>query len=770
MLKYVSSLLGVVLLIGSIGAKSINIPNDARGSYTRQKQGVPHEINYQGWLGNANDTTGVTGTFDMTFTLYDAETGGTALWTETHVGVKVDKGVFNVLLGSINSIPADIFTGGPLWLEIKVGDETLSPRKKLVSVGYAIQTENAENAIYADTANYALTANIGYVDSARVSGNAWKWAGKSWGDEYPKSNRADTATYADTAKYAVVTNINYVDSAGVAGNAWKWANKSWGDEYPKTNRADTAIYADTANYAKTDNDWVIIGNILYPSSNCGLAMRQSNVLYGDSAYTHINFGASCTTGAAGHDFLYCVVLGGRDNVASSNYTTVSGGLVNKASGLCATVGGGYENLASTYYATVSGGRANTASSAYAAVSGGYSNTASSSYAIVSGGMQNNASGLSSTVSGGSNNTASGWHATVSGGKYNIASDSCTVVGGGYCNIASAPYATVSGGDSCYASGWWSTVGGGLGDTASGDAAVVGGGYSNTASKWAATVSGGCDNTASASYATVGGGESNTASDWHATVSGGESNKASGSCATVGGGWYNTASGTKATVGGGQFNTASASYATVSGGDRNVASGYCATVAGGYGDTVSGSYSFATGYKVRVHGDTSFGFGSNFSTSDTNVVVFYAPSGMKVGINTPSPESTLHVMGNLYVQGNMRVTGAKNAVVNIDGKKRLIYCQESPEVWVEDFGSGKLVNGRAHIELDPTFLKTVTINEEHPMQVFIQLYGDCNGVYVVRGKTGFDVIELRDGKSNVEFGYRVVAKRKGFEDKRFEFAK
>ncbi len=624
---------------------------------------VPHQINYQGWLGRATDTTGVTGTFDMTFTLYDAETGGTVLWTETHTNVKVTRGVFNVILGSVNPLPADIFTSGSLWLEIKIGDETLLPRKKLVSVGYAIR------AIIADTANYVTGANVM--------------------GEVLQANRADTATYADTAKYAVVTNINYVDSAGVAHNA---------------------IYADTANYAKTDKDWILIGNILYPSSNYGLAMRQSNVLYGDSGYTHINFGVGCTTGAAGQNHIYCVISGGRNNVASNDYATVSGG---------------------------------------------------------------------------GDNTASGWHATVSGGKYNIASDSCAVVGGGYHNTASTPYATVSGGDSCSASGWWSTVGGGLGDTASGDAAVVGGGYSNTASRWAATVSGGCDNIASASYATVGGGESNIASDRHATVSGGESNTASGSCATVSGGYYNTASGVKSTVGGGQLNTASAYYATVGGGDRNTASnfcstvsggyynaalGYCATVPGGYSDTVSGAYSFATGYKVRVKGDTSFGFGSNFSTSVSNAVIFYAPSGMKVGINTTSPESTLHIVGGLLVQGNLVVTGAKNAVVTIDGKKRLIYCQESPEVWVEDFGSGKLVNGRAHIELDPTFLKAVTIDEKHPMRVFIQLNGDCNGVYVVKGKTGFDVIELRGGRSNVEFDYRVVAKRKGFENKRFEFAK
>ena len=52
-----------------------------------------------------------------------------------------------------------------------------------------------------------------------------------------------------------------------------------------------------------------------------------------------------------------------------------------------------------------------------------------------------------------------------------------------------------------------------------------------------------------------------------------------------------------------------------------------------------------------------------------------------------------------------------------------------------------------------------------MKVFVQLEGDCKGVYVQKGATGFDVIELQGGNSNVSFSYRVVAKRKGYEDQR-----
>ncbi|MEO0114597.1 MAG: hypothetical protein ABIK93_03885 [candidate division WOR-3 bacterium] len=126
------------------------------------------------------------------------------------------------------------------------------------------------------------------------------------------------------------------------------------------------------------------------------------------------------------------------------------------------------------------------------------------------------------------------------------------------------------------------------------------------------------------------------------------------------------------------------------------------------------------------------------------------------------------VGHVQVGGNFYVYGSKNAVVKIDeNEQRLVYCQESPEVWFEDFGEGQLKQGKADIQLDPTFLKTVTISEEHPMKVFVQLNDNCNGVYVKRGNTGFSVIELNNGTSNAHFTYRVVAKRKGYENVRLE---
>ena len=110
----------IIILVISGSAIGKSIRSDAVEPMERFRlmkvKGVPHEISYQGWLGTADDTTGVTGTFTMVFRLYDAETGGSNLWSETHE-VRVNHGVFTVILGSSNPIPAEIFTGDALWLE-----------------------------------------------------------------------------------------------------------------------------------------------------------------------------------------------------------------------------------------------------------------------------------------------------------------------------------------------------------------------------------------------------------------------------------------------------------------------------------------------------------------------------------------------------------------------------------------------------------------------------------------------------------------------------
>lgn len=105
------------------------------------------------------------------------------------------------------------------------------------------------------------------------------------------------------------------------------------------------------------------------------------------------------------------------------------------------------------------------------------------------------------------------------------------------------------------------------------------------------------------------------------------------------------------------------------------------------------------------------------------------------------------------------TGAMSVSCSVpddNGDYKVLHCPETPEFYFMDYGEGKLINGVAHITLDPILAKNVAINDKHPLRVYIQLEGDCNGVYVTnKTATGFDVIELQHGTSNSPFQWNVV---------------
>jgi hypothetical protein len=111
-------------------------------------------------------------------------------------------------------------------------------------------------------------------------------------------------------------------------------------------------------------------------------------------------------------------------------------------------------------------------------------------------------------------------------------------------------------------------------------------------------------------------------------------------------------------------------------------------------------------------------------------------------------------------------GSKQAVVNTTRGARSLYSEEASEVWFADYGFGRLENGRARILIDPGFAQTV--NLETPYHVFLQPYGPALLYVEERTNLGF-VVKVKDGDPNTQFGYRLVAKRLGFENSRLERA-
>ncbi|MBN2564613.1 MAG: hypothetical protein JXB46_02775 [Candidatus Eisenbacteria bacterium] len=98
----------------------------------------------------------------MVFTIYDAATDGTALWTETQNPTTNSVGAVSVLLGSVN--PIDCEFDAPRRLEIEVDGEVLSPRRELVTSPYAARAATADNADRlgdVEAGEYALLDDIG---------------------------------------------------------------------------------------------------------------------------------------------------------------------------------------------------------------------------------------------------------------------------------------------------------------------------------------------------------------------------------------------------------------------------------------------------------------------------------------------------------------------------------------------------------------------------------------------------------------------------------
>ena len=110
----------------------------------------------------------------------------------------------------------------------------------------------------------------------------------------------------------------------------------------------------------------------------------------------------------------------------------------------------------------------------------------------------------------------------------------------------------------------------------------------------------------------------------------------------------------------------------------------------------------------------------------------------------------------------KITGSGSVatiVDDLDGNKVTMFCPESPEITFTDSGVGQLINGEAQISLDPILTKNIYVDHTSPLKVFVQLEGDCNGVYVTnKSATGFTVKELQNGNANVPFSWSLIATR------------
>ncbi|NNM22561.1 MAG: hypothetical protein HKO54_03320, partial [Flavobacteriaceae bacterium] len=166
---------------------------------------------------------------------------------------------------------------------------------------------------------------------------------------------------------------------------------------------------------------------------------------------------------------------------------------------------------------------------------------------------------------------------------------------------------------------------------------------------------------------------------------------------------------------------------------------------------SGSGVAGTGIEIGVFGlatiTTDTGFGGYFENDGSYAYVggwFLSPP--------PGPPT--------WTEYKILGSGTVSTIVKDTNENPVImFAPEAPEILFQDYGIGQLVNGSVYVSLDPVLRKNIRVDSEHPLKVFVQLEGDCNGVYVTnKSANGFMVNELQGGTSNVSFAWSIVATR------------
>lgn len=169
-------------------------------------------------------------------------------------------------------------------------------------------------------------------------------------------------------------------------------------------------------------------------------------------------------------------------------------------------------------------------------------------------------------------------------------------------------------------------------------------------------------------------------------------------------------------------------------------------------TIRASAKIAGYQQGAVHNlPNSHNYYGGYFTGGVGTSQSYAYVGVKSTSNGTGTSGT-----NYKIIGNGSVS---TLVDDSAGNKRVLFAPEAPEILFEDYGVGKLQNGSVYIEIDPLFAKSIHVSEKHPLKVFIQLEGECNGVFVTeKTASGFLVKELNGGTSNTPFSYHIVANR------------
>jgi len=224
---------------------------------------VPRLLGYQGRL-LRSDGTAATGTATLGFAIFDAATGGSALWNETQT-LGLSDGYYSTLLGLV-STPADsVFDAGPRWVQVSVGSETLSPRQQIGAVSYALTARSVAGGA-ADVA-FLRVGGQTVVDAAgRLAGAARYSAGPGIAIDAGQTVSLQAcapgqALVRDATGWQCAT-AGTVTAVGASGPL------SVGNSNTTPQLSMTQAAANAAGYLSS-TDWALFAGKLDASTQCG---------------------------------------------------------------------------------------------------------------------------------------------------------------------------------------------------------------------------------------------------------------------------------------------------------------------------------------------------------------------------------------------------------------------------------------------------------------------------------------------------------------------
>lgn len=289
---------------------------------TLAENDVPKIVNYQGYLTDGSGP--VSGTVSIEFRIFDASSGGSQIWSETHPTVTVSNGYFSVYLGSAGSpLTPSVFSNSSRYLEVEYNGTTFA-RQRFASVPYALVAQQATEAI---TSTYAMTAAYAMNAPSSSSGVDWQYVkivAKSGGDYTSISDAMSAITPTSSSRYLVlvmpgtyveqVTVKEYVHLKG-AGVASTIISSTANTNNVNDDEAATMIVP--ANAQVSD---LMVVNAATTQDSSGIKIKTPN------GYTILNNVHVKVTTSGGDNHRGIYLTGGLDNPKLTHvYVEVSGG-------------------------------------------------------------------------------------------------------------------------------------------------------------------------------------------------------------------------------------------------------------------------------------------------------------------------------------------------------------------------------------------------------------------------------------------------------------